>query len=150
MSLCGYFVFLQNRAMGRTSPPDTQAGTARSQSVGPCLGRRPGTRAAEARHGRHVGQIGTARYSPCLAQARAGPTRPGPVAIYTSTLASCPMAPSGRPLEPRALDETEPRGSWLCKTLANGPNWASTRSCIQVLNNWAIFRPRLISLLNFS
>ena len=61
--------FLQNRA--------TRAGTARSQPVGPCLGRRAGTRAAEARHGRHAGQIGTARYSPCPARARAGPARPG-------------------------------------------------------------------------
>jgi len=68
--------------MGRTGPPGTRAGTARSQPVGPCLGRRPGTRAAEARHGRHVGQIGTARYSPCPARAQARPARPGPVAIY--------------------------------------------------------------------
>ena len=59
----------------KTGRRATRAGTARSQPVGPCLGRRPGTRAAEARHGRHVGQIGTARYSPCPARARAGPAR---------------------------------------------------------------------------
>jgi len=57
----------------------TRTGTARSQPVGPCLGLRPGTRAAEARHGRYAGQIDTARYSSC-------PTRdwPEPVAVYKS------------------------------------------------------------------
>ena len=53
------------------------------QPEGPCLGCQRGTRPGKARHGGHGVPCRPDTSGPCLARARAVPSRAGPMAIYS-------------------------------------------------------------------